>query len=573
MKVPSTAVQSVHFIFDTGVVMIKKVELRVKNTNRYVCSKDYVYLCCQKRSMMKNIVWILIVIAMMTGCNETRNPLLKEAAEIVHQRPDSARVLISKVDAASLSEADRMEYNLLKVMTDYIVLHQAEGDSLISACVDYYDQHGDAWQRGRAYYYRAGIRMRLLGEMVDGVKDYKVAEAIAEDADEELLKNMVYENLAYANYYCLNHTLILNYSQKFLESSRKMNDSVMVMRALNMCAAAYAQMKMRDNAYDCIIKSLDYIELADSLLLSDIYCNVGVMYQEKGDELNAKKYVELWKRYKKAASVKGNVTEARLLKAQGHYEEAIEDVKKCITMKDPFVRIGAMELLAELYELTDDKGEALEVKKQLDEYRDSVMTVNHSLEIADWQRKYDKERWEEKSRRQMMEMAGIIIVAIALVLAIGIWWHRRRVQELGFQLDEHARRINENQAEIERLQQSGEASEQTIAELNRKIETSRQRISNKMLIGTRCFVRMQQKECIADLSAEERQCLIDYFAQLRPKRWQEWERTYDSLTPSHYVFLILQEDFRYDDDTIAQVLGVKPASLRTLRSRIKGREK
>ena len=51
------------------------------------------------------------------------------------------------------------------------------------------------------------------------------------------------------------------------------------------------------------------------------------------------------------------------------------------------------------------------------------------------------------------------------------------------------------------------------------------------------------------------------------------ERTYASLTPSQYVFLILQDDLHYDDDTIAKVLGVKLASLRTLRSRIKGRER
>ena len=56
-------------------------------------------------------------------------------------------------------------------------------------------------------------------------------------------------------------------------------------------------------------------------------------------------------------------------------------------------------------------------------------------------------------------------------------------------------------------------------------------------------------------------------------RWQEWERTYSSLTPAQYIFLILQDDLHYDDDTIAQMLAVKPASLRTLRSRIKGREK
>ena len=56
--------------------------------------KDNDYLCGQKTAIMKKIMWIVIVIAMMAGCNEARNPLLTEATEIVHQRPDSARVLI-----------------------------------------------------------------------------------------------------------------------------------------------------------------------------------------------------------------------------------------------------------------------------------------------------------------------------------------------------------------------------------------------------------------------------------------------------------------------------------------------
>ena len=42
---------------------------------------------------------------------------------------------------------------------------------------------------------------------------------------------------------------------------------------------------------------------------------------------------------------------------------------------------------------------------------------------------------------------------------------------------------------------------------------------------------------------------------------------------AQYVFLILQDDLNYDDNTIAQILDVKPASLRTIKSRIKGRER
>ena len=193
--------------------------------------------------------------------------------------------------------------------------------------------------------------------------------------------------------------------------------------------------------------------------------------------------------------------------------------------------------------------------------------------MTDWQRKFDEERWEKESRQRMMKMGGVIIF-IVLLLVVVIWWHRRRMQKISFQLDENARRITENQTEIERLQQSGETSEQTIADLKKQIEDSRQRIANKLLTGTRQFVKLQRKEPVADMTAEERQCLVDYFAQLRPKRWQEWERTFIPLTPPQYVFLILQDDLNYDVlILLAHILDVKPASLRTVKSRIKGRER
>ena len=537
------------------------------------CLEDNAYLCVQNEKSMKKIAWILVVIAMITGCSEARHPLLKEAADIVHQRPDSALALINRVDTASLSESESMEYCLLKVMTDYIVLHHADGDSLVSACVDYYDKHGDDWHRGRAYYYRGGIRRHLLGRTFDAIKDYKVAETIAENEDDELLKNMVYENLAFANYYCINPLLVLRYSQKFHESSMELNDSLMTLRSLHMCAAAYATMQQRDSAYLCILKSLDYIDLADSILRTDIYYNVAAMYLEKGDDDNARKYLDLCSNNGAKNVYKGHLEEARLLKAQGRYEEAIEEVRKCTNEKDPIVRINSMELLAELYELTGDKSESLEMRKQLKAYDDSVMTANHSLQIADWQQKFDEKRWEKRSQQWMMKMGAVVVIIIVLLLTIGIWWHRRRMNKLGFQLDENARRITENQAEIERLQQSGEASEQTVADLKKQIEDSRQRIASKLLTGTQQFVKLQRKEPVADMTAEERQCLIDYFAQLRPKRWQQWEHTYNPLTPAQYVFLILQDDLNYDDNTIAQILDVKPASLRTVKSRIKGRER
>ena len=66
---------------------------------------------------------------------------------------------------------------------------------------------------------------------------------------------------------------------------------------------------------------------------------------------------------------------------------------------------------------------------------------------------------------------------------------------------------------------------------------------------------------------------MDYFAQLRPKRWQEWERRYSGLSTAQYIFLIMQDDLHYNDETIAAVLNVKRTSVRSMRSRIKRRER
>ena len=92
-----------------------------------------------------------------------------------------------------------------------------------------------------------------------------------------------------------------------------------------------------------------------------------------------------------------------------------------------------------------------------------------------------------------------------------------------------------------------------------------ERISGTLLIGTQMYSQLQQRQCIAEATAKEQQCLVDYFAQLRPKRWQEWEHKYSGLSTAQYI--------HFDDEAIATALNVKRTSVRSMRSRIKGREK
>ena len=196
--------------------------------------------------------------------------------------------------------------------------------------------------------------------------------------------------------------------------------------------------------------------------------------------------------------------------------------------------------------------------------------------MAEWQQRFDEVQQTKDFYRRTSWMQVLIIaliVVIVLAIGIGLLLHRRKVRRLSFRLDEDARRINELRTNIEQLEKSGTENRQEMTRLKEELESRMERISGTLLVGTQMFSQLQQRQCIAEATAKEQQCLVDYFAQLRPKRWQEWERRYSGLSTAQYIFLIMQDDLRYDDEAIAAALAVKRTSVRSMRSRIKGRER
>ena len=202
--------------------------------------------------------------------------------------------------------------------------------------------------------------------------------------------------------------------------------------------------------------------------------------------------------------------------------------------------------------------------------------VNQTLQMAEWQQKFDEVQQTKDFYRRTSWMQGLIIaliVVVALAIGIGMLLHRRKVRRLSFRLDEDASRISELRTNIEQLEKSGEQNGQEMERLKEELENRMERISGTLLVGTQMFSQLQQRQCIAEATAKEQQCLVDYFAQLRPKRWQEWERKYSGLSTAQYIFLIMQDDLRFDDEAIAAILDVKRVSVRSMRARIKGRER
>ena len=192
----------------------------------------------------------------VTGCTGWQNPLIKQAWQEIDDKPEAARTILAKVHYNSLSESDKAEYGLLSAIVDYETSRKPENDSLISASITYYNQHGDDWHRGRAYFYRGAVRMFKFGNIPEAVGDFKVAETIAEKSNDEELKSRVYERLFYANFYIGSNTSVIKYARKLLNSSTHLNDSTMMLKSMLMCATAHADMDRMDSAYAYIKKGI-----------------------------------------------------------------------------------------------------------------------------------------------------------------------------------------------------------------------------------------------------------------------------------------------------------------------------
>jgi tetratricopeptide (TPR) repeat protein len=549
---------------------------------------------------MKKLFIILAVMAIMFGCTERQHPLIRQAWEMIEEKPESAKVVLAKIYTNSLTESDMADYGLLKTMVTYKThgmyktYGMVENDSLITVSIVYYNQHGDDWHRGRAYYYRGAIRMSKLGNIPDAVKDFKVAEIISEAADDEELKNLVYGMLYLVNVSFNNHPQTLKYAHKWLNSNIELNDSVKILQSLLECATAYADIGQTDSACIYIEKALSpqMLSLASEErgtvnvmkgrngvmtsylhLLPEIYAQAAKIYQEHGDDEKTMAYLTKWK---ETSLYIGYLPEARIRKAQGQYEKAIELVREELINCDRKTRMQCMEQLSELYELTGNQEQALEAKKYLKAYDDSMKYINQVMQMAEWQQKFDEVQQTKEFYRRTSWMQGLIIamiVVVTLAIGVGMWLHRRKVRRLSFRLDEDARRISELRTKIELQEKSGEENSLEMARIKEELESRMERISGTLLVGTQMFSQLQQRQCIAEATAKEQQCLVDYFAQLRPKRWQEWERKYSGLSTAQYIFLIMQDDLHFDDEAIATALNVKRTSVRSMRSRIKGRER
>ena len=198
--------------------------------------------------------------------------------------------------------------------------------------------------------------------------------------------------------------------------------------------------------------------------------------------------------------------------------------------------------------------------------------ADEAEKTALWIQHYDAEH-HRRHTSELYIIMSVVVGAFVVALLVGWWYYRRKVRRFNSIISENTSRIVEYRREILRLEINGDEHEYQIAELKRKISERQEKMAAKIHIGSKLYERMRAGDIIADVPTADMQCLVEYFALLRPRQWYEWERRYDMLTPRQIAFLILRDDLHCDDEQIGDIMGVKNTAIRSIKSRIRKREK
>ncbi|MBQ4206520.1 MAG: hypothetical protein II662_07680, partial [Bacteroidales bacterium] len=263
--------------------------------------------------------------------------------------------------------------------------------------------------------------------------------------------------------------------------------------------------------------------------------------------------------------------------------EKVDNVQTVLRQAEALVEINSDSALL-LLETIDTSMLSAEdsahyvVIRELAENRSASIVDNDMQRRADvaektalWIQNYDAEH-HRRYTSELYIIMSVVIGVFAVALLMGWWYYRRKVRQFNSIISENTSRIVEYRKEILRLEINGDEHEFQIAELKRKINERQEKMAAKIHIGTKLYERMRAGDSIADVPAADLQCLVEYFALLRPRQWYEWEQRYDMLTPRQIAFLILCDDLHYDDEQIGDIMGIKNTAIRSIKSRIRKRE-
>lgn len=236
---------------------------------------------------MKNIpIFAPLLLAFtLFACNkhtETEALLLK-AEQQMDEHPDSALILLQKLDTKQLTSADEKAlYALLYSQALYKNYIDVTDDSLINIAVRHYDNKDDVRHKFLAHYYKGCVHYNAK-DYTKAILSFSKAELLLEDLHDDYYSGLLFQNLGYLYFRYYDYPKSLSYHKQAIDCYTRANKQTHRLYELLKLANIYWNLKDWNNAYDILQKILcEAKEIKHEDIINECIGDLLMLYIDKG---------------------------------------------------------------------------------------------------------------------------------------------------------------------------------------------------------------------------------------------------------------------------------------------------
>lgn len=545
--------------------------------------------------MMRKILQLSALLLLLMACNglQVSEMLNQIDSLVVREQYDSACMLLKEVAKAPMTAEEQAHYFLLNTQLGYLTDQPLPSDSLLDLAIIYYNKVENNQKLADAYYYKS-CRYRICGEYSQAIQLCKEAEQQALSTNDTRLQFKIAENLSYLNGLCENDQLQLQYAQKALKISQKVQNKNWMAYSYNKVCFAFYNLGQMDSAYFYIEKSIPYIIYIKDFDKAGYLTNIGLLYKNNNPE-KAKDFFE-------KALTYGNLPEtiehlADIYYAEGNKEEAYRLWKKALTKES---RYNKDNLIYSILSYDLEHGNLKEATKNLDEViaiKDSMLHLLRNDTIKDLQLRFDHEVAMHEADKKLIGTQRILMVLAFIVGILAFYIYMRRKKEETME-QEHQMQLYAYTTEIDELKSNKEKALTQISDLESHKEYDSQRISKleeeakdaeiaienlnkdikkllddespKLKKGRMLYDRIQNGETTSKWTSKDQALFNNYYGAINYRTYNRLRKVKRAAKlNAHNMFYLILKEMIKDDKEVMRILGISPEGLRSLRSRTK----
>ena len=426
---------------------------------------------------------ILLLVAMITSCGGNNNitESLDQAAQIMNEKPDSAKLVLDGIRRSELkNRALKARFALLYSQAMDKCYIDTDNDSLISVALKYYSKRGTDHEKALAYYYKSVVHNNA-NNIEAQIKTLLVAEMYVKKTDDEYLQALIYHTLANRYNLQLQYKEALPLYKKSAEIFEKLDNKTNLLLAYEGCAFC---LELTDRGSEAVELRKKALQLAEEIGYIERVIPIKISIYQHSDSKDPQLLKSIkhdLTKYKNRLNIEqyrywGSIysNEHKIDSALYFYKEYIQQTKE-----HSHASLGVILIISRLAESKGYLNTTIEYERLYSDITSKLYVKERKVLIQSLEQKHKTEQAEAAYKRlqQTYRITTIIYILLGVILSICVAWAiSRHKQKSAQKLAEYQEYIEQADLQRNKLQEKYSNIQQQIEEQNSIKDEQRTRL-------------------------------------------------------------------------------------------------